>query len=349
MILGGCAATYPWYPTLEHAKATSHPVETSTFQSIVNGQLQGPSSLTEHAEANPRRRVAQSPVPLTKGPGQTANHCKRPTPEAANELQQYVSSADTSVPPPSCIDFREATHSCESENLNLHSRGHSSKALEINSAIPTLPLTTSHVTADDNMSSSTASGGVMDGVVSLDAYLAAHEPPALLTTPKASRAKAPASAPALRAVGARSSQYTIKLHEKYQALGIPKPDFHFVGDEQGWGGKVVFRGLLGEGEGGGDLVFEEKVAFGSKQEAKEKLSEVALGEVEKLEREGKLGNNRKGQKAKEERATKVDTEREPVVNYVGQLLGMHILFSSTTYLQTTDDPFQLGKRVNHML
>ncbi|KAH8728377.1 hypothetical protein GQ44DRAFT_824203 [Phaeosphaeriaceae sp. PMI808] len=92
------------------------------------------------------------------------------------------------------------------------------------------------------------------------------------------------------AVGARSSQYTIALHAKYQALGIPQPLFNFTGASNvGWSAQVSFPGLdIAELQGIKDGSYSS-----SKQEAKERSSELALNILEQLEREGRITKMKK--------------------------------------------------------
>ncbi|KAF2681037.1 hypothetical protein K458DRAFT_310227 [Lentithecium fluviatile CBS 122367] len=183
----------------------------------------------------------------------------------------------------------------------------------------------------------------MDCVISLDAYLADHQSAA--PSPPSASKSAQAAPLAPRAVGARSSKYIVLLHEKYQALGIPRPEFSFTGDSQiGWRGKVIFSGLFrGEEEGSGALVLEEKAFFGTKQEAKEKLSERTFEELERLEKEGKVRKRPKTKTAKEvvevQRAAK--REKGPGVNYVGLLLEFQ---RSTNGPQPTYMDYTLGNQ-----
>ena len=119
-----------------------------------------------------------------------------------------------------------------------------------------------------------------------------------------------------RPVGARSSKHTILLHEKYQALGIERPDFVFEGDSTaGWGVRMTF---LGEAlEGGG--------RYASKQEAKEALCVKAMALVESLEAEGKLQKSKKVRQPNEAISPDRAKENGLVVNWSGQLLGMPCL------------------------
>ncbi|KAF2638357.1 hypothetical protein P280DRAFT_491786 [Massarina eburnea CBS 473.64] len=196
--------------------------------------------------------------------------------------------------------------------------------------------------------------------MSLDDYLKTHTPPAPKEKqqPAAPKPKATLVAAVPRALGARSSKHTIRLHEKYQGLGIPQPEFEFEGGSvEGWWGKVVFRGLLGSsssttdadvglsGEGArvgenGDVEVSEKGPFGSKQEAKEKLSEVALGVLEGLEMAGLVVKRVRMKKGSDDVAVEGKlANNEPVVNYVGQLLEFQ---RSTASPQPTYADYQLG-------
>jgi hypothetical protein len=186
---------------------------------------------------------------------------------------------------------------------------------------PVLPL--AHNTTDGKMAAATPQGSVnvMDRVMSLHAYLAENEPP-----PQKTKSSAAQGAPSPRAVGARSSRYTIHLNELCQAWGVALPRFEFDGSESGWRGTVFLERLLrgdAEDQEFQDLVLEEKALSGSKQEVKEKLSEKAVRELEKLISEGKLEkkSKKKGQVG-QAGVTLVDNkDSAPPINYVGQLLG----------------------------
>ncbi|KAF1944673.1 hypothetical protein EJ02DRAFT_340315 [Clathrospora elynae] len=124
------------------------------------------------------------------------------------------------------------------------------------------------------------------------------------------------------AIGARSSMHTIRLHEKYQALGIPQPLFTYGGSGmEGWTVTVSFPGLDAKELQG---ISEEK-KFNSKQEAKEALSKRALEILEELENEGKVKKAEKGSGP----------------NYVGQLLEFQ---RSTASPQPTYNDYQSGTR-----
>jgi hypothetical protein len=62
--------------------------------------------------------------------------------------------------------------------------------------------------------------------------------------PSATNANTPTPGGGPIAISARSSKYTIALHDKYQGLGIPQPTFTFEGSsDRGWNGQVSFPGL----------------------------------------------------------------------------------------------------------
>jgi hypothetical protein len=127
----------------------------------------------------------------------------------------------------------------------------------------------------------------------------------------------PEDEPQPRALAARSSKFTIELHEKYQAYGIPRPDFVFSGNgAEGFTVRTTFMER--------DLHVTEP--SGSKQEAKERLSEVCLGVLNELEQEGRLERASKAKKPKtgDAQPEVVKKEKERMVNYIGQLLGMCI-------------------------
>ncbi|KAF1973693.1 hypothetical protein BU23DRAFT_463741 [Bimuria novae-zelandiae CBS 107.79] len=126
-----------------------------------------------------------------------------------------------------------------------------------------------------------------------------------------------------RVIAARSSKYTIELHEKYQELGIPRPVFVFESDStEGWRAKTEFLGKQ----------LRVESACGSKQEAKERLSELCVGVVREMEDAGLL--------SKAPKAKKASLEKEPVVNYIGQLLEFQ---RSTGSPQPVYTDFQLGQ------
>ncbi|KAL1612182.1 hypothetical protein SLS60_000406 [Paraconiothyrium brasiliense] len=162
-------------------------------------------------------------------------------------------------------------------------------------------------------------------IFSIEEFKALREHPAPTTD-------AP-EAPQPRALAPRSSKFTIELHEKYQAYGVPRPDFVFSGD--GVVGFCVRTEFLGR---------ELRVdgPCGSKQEAKEKLSEICLSVFNELEREGNLERAHKSKKQKTESTQPevVKKDKEPVVNYIGQLLEFQ---RSTASPQPTYTDYQLGQ------
>jgi len=194
----------------------------------------------------------------------------------------------------------------------------------------------------------------LDGVISMDDFMIqnkhAHEAQKLVQNPKQSTSAPPSKKPKTPnqkhtplvpvAVGARSSRHTILLHEKYQALGIPQPLFTYGGgSETGWTVCVSFPGLDDAEELQG-LKFEEERKFNSKQEAKEALSQKALGVLEELEKEGRVKKGGKGKKKKGggegegKVVEKVKEEKGPGENYVGKLLGMSF-YSLLVYVLPT--------------
>ncbi|KAH7357529.1 hypothetical protein BKA66DRAFT_515344 [Pyrenochaeta sp. MPI-SDFR-AT-0127] len=141
------------------------------------------------------------------------------------------------------------------------------------------------------------------------------------------------------AVGARSSKHTILLHEKYQALGILQPVFTYGGSsENGWTVQVSFPGVLVDRLQG----LREEKSFNSKQEAKESISQKALQVLEELEREGKISKAGKARK-KDGSVTQQQEvkEKEPGVNYIGQLLEYQRSISSA---QPTYTDYGVGSR-----
>ncbi|KAK7186919.1 hypothetical protein PSPO01_07048 [Paraphaeosphaeria sporulosa] len=145
----------------------------------------------------------------------------------------------------------------------------------------------------------------------------------------------PETQPQPRALASRSSKFTIELHEKYQAYGIPRPEFVFSGDgEEGFRVSTEFMGK--------ELHVTEPC--GSKQEAKERLSEACLKVLKQLESEGKLERASKAKKQKMEHAQpeviEKGKEKMPVVNYIGQLLEFQRSIASP---QPTYIDYQLGQ------
>lgn len=143
--------------------------------------------------------------------------------------------------------------------------------------------------------------------------------PTMLATPAAKKLKIAPDAKSLTpvAVGARTSKYTILLHETYQALGLPPPSFAYSGgSSQGWTVELSFPSLDIEALQG----LKEDGFFNSKQEAKEAISKTALAIVEQMQAEGKIRKSGKERRAERgEQQEKV--MKEPGPNYVGQLLG----------------------------
>lgn len=214
------------------------------------------------------------------------------------------------------------------------------------------------------------------GALSLDDYLNAHPPPAPKTASKPpSQPRAANSSPkptpippAPRAVGARSSKHTIKLHEKYQALAIPQPKFIFEGGSvEGWWGKVVFPSILKANRSSeddenltlspqvtlhdnGDISLYDKTSCPSKQEVKEKLSEGALTILEELENKNKIGKKPKQKKGSSsssgtagasggQEAHNALYKEKDTTNYVGQLLEFQRSISAP---QPTYTDYQVG-------
>lgn len=173
----------------------------------------------------------------------------------------------------------------------------------------------------------------LEGVMSLDDFLSAHQADhdahmAARNTeqkPPAKRSKTSTSTTPLQpvAVGARSSQYTILLHERYQALAIPRPVFAFHGDSiTRYGVTVSFPGLDNAEELQG---LREEGPFNSKQEAKEAVSKSAVTILERLVEEGRVTNAGKAKKPKGEPIQQQPKEKEESgENYVGQLLGTYV-------------------------
>ncbi|KAI8933900.1 hypothetical protein NX059_009594 [Plenodomus lindquistii] len=204
------------------------------------------------------------------------------------------------------------------------------------------------------------------GVFRLEDYLAAHKAeieaqqrarkkadqiaksakattPTPVAAPPVKKAKITANSDAATpivpiAVGARSSKYTILLHEKYQALALPQPQYKYNGGSGvGWSVEVGFPGLEVEELQG----LKEEGMFNSKQEAKEAASKTILEVLERMIEEGrvrkpeKVKNGGKGAEGKEKEVKEVGT------NYVGQLLEFQRANGSP---QPTYTDYQSGTR-----
>ncbi|USP79228.1 hypothetical protein yc1106_06502 [Curvularia clavata] len=141
---------------------------------------------------------------------------------------------------------------------------------------------------------------------------------AMRATPPAKKAKTSENAsPAPVAVGARSSKYTILLHEKYQGLNIPQPLFTYEGGSgSGWNVSVSFPGLENAEELQG---LTDSKQYNSKQEAKEALSQKAFTILEELEKEGRVTKTAKARK-KIDNGIQIVERQQPEENYVGKLL-----------------------------
>ena len=273
---------------------------------------------------------------------------------AGEDLKRYLivptlssSSASLQSPSPAASDSKKTIPAHFSTDTIYEQTASTNKAEKRKMEVDTpTPLPTSfgsaHAEAMDGSSP-------LDGVISMDDFMIQHKdahqaqkhiketkqtapPPS--KKPKTPNGKATPLIPV--AVGARSSRHTILLHEKYQALGIPQPLFTYGGgSETGWTVSVSFPGLDDAEELQG-LKFEEERKFNSKQEAKEAMSQKALGVLEELEKEGRVKNGGKGKEKKgggegEGKVVekgKEENEKGPGENYVGKLVGMFFFFSS---------------------
>jgi hypothetical protein len=166
----------------------------------------------------------------------------------------------------------------------------------------------------------------VNGVMSLDDFLSANqeEHDAFMAAreaanePPSKKAKTKSSTPVQPvAVGARSSQHTVKLHDLHQKLAIPRPVFTYTGDSvTKFAVEVNFPGLVDAEELQG---LKEEGRFNSKQEAKEASSKSALAILERLVEEGRIT---KAKKPKGEPTQQQPKEKEELgENFVGQLLG----------------------------
>lgn len=202
------------------------------------------------------------------------------------------------------------------------------KAEDINMEVDFL---TQHTTpASGHAGGDTTITAPLEGVFSLDDFLATHTAANDAHTAAHEAANAPLGKKSMTvsnlspfqpiAVGARSSRDTILLHEKCQALAIPQPVFT-IGPSGAikWTVEVSFPGLVNAEELQG---LKEDGCFNSKQEAKEAASKTALAILEELEKAGRITNPGRAKKSKSEPGYQQPNEREePGENYVGQLLG----------------------------
>jgi hypothetical protein len=254
-------------------------------------------------------------------------------PVAGDDLREYLI-----VPPTSSLPIEQSFSQNHGTTLPVipesrpdTPRFHKSakgKAEDINMEVeyPAPPAKLNSVHAGED----TAITAPLDGVYTLDDFLSNHQadhdahiaareatkaPPA-----KKSKTSNNSAAPQPVAVGARSSKYTILLHEKYQALAIPQPVFTYSGSsDTRWAAEVSFPGLANAEELQG---LKEDGKFNSKQEAKEALSKRALGVLEELEKAGKVAKAGKTKKQQSEAIQSQSKEKEaPGENYIGQLLG----------------------------
>lgn len=182
---------------------------------------------------------------------------------------------------------------------------------------PTEPMS---LPSTHNIDDAVPNNAKLEGVFTMDEFLNTHgsEHAAMKAARSTSAAmKIPAG---LVAVGARSSKHTIALHMKYQALGIPQPQFTFHGSQgEGWTVEVSFPGLKNE-----ELqVISNGERYARKQEGKEGLSERALNILTRLEEEGKV-KKAEGPKSPDSKYTVLVHEklqqlgfRQPSVEYSG--------------------------------
>ncbi|KAH7080048.1 hypothetical protein BKA63DRAFT_233940 [Paraphoma chrysanthemicola] len=120
-----------------------------------------------------------------------------------------------------------------------------------------------------------------EGIYDIDDFFAARADHRL-AQPEDANTTLPVNKPI--ALGARSSKYTIALHEKYQSLRIAQPNFTFWGSSDfGWEGEVSVPGLDDSLQG-----IRDGKRYASKQEAKERVSEQALEILTHLEASGQF-------------------------------------------------------------
>ncbi|KAF1923663.1 uncharacterized protein M421DRAFT_425555 [Didymella exigua CBS 183.55] len=171
-----------------------------------------------------------------------------------------------------------------------------------------------------------------------DAFMAAREKANALPTKKSKTKSSTPVQPV--AVGTRSSEHTVRLHDLYQKLAIPQPVFMYEGDSiTKFTVEISFPGLANAEELQG---LKEEGRFNSKQEAKEASSKSALAILERLVEEGRVTNAGKTKKPKGESAQQLPKEKEePGENFVGQLLEFQRAAGAP---QPTYKDYQLGTR-----
>lgn len=247
-------------------------------------------------------------------------HLIVPSASSSTKVQQPLSQGASSVLDPASQPGTPRFHkpaNRKAENINM----------EVD--YPTQPTTLALAHARDDATITAP----LDGVYSLDDYLSTHQVDfdaqiaARETSgmPPAKKAKTSTNSTPLQpvAVSARTSKYTILLHEKYQALAIPQPVFTFSGNSvTRWAVEVSFPGLANAEELQG---LKEEGRFNSKQEAKEAASRTALAILEELEQAGRVTRAGKAKKPKGEPVYHLPKEKEePSENFVGQLLGTYL-------------------------
>lgn len=278
-----------------------------------------PSRGKRQGNASSRNQVL--PRQTKTQPGQTHNHPHR-TMAAGDDLLQYLIVPTGASPYPSASASNSDT-TPEASRGPHQSVGESSSSTT--RAEKTPPAKRSRMEVD------TQPGALPGQILSMEEFMTQRR----LSEQAVARPQAqPQPAPEPRIISARSSKNTIELHEKYQALGIPRPEFVFQGGSvEGWVVKTLFLGR--------ELSVQE--ACGSKQEAKEKLSEICLKVVKEMEEAGQLAKTPRAKKMKKggEEPPTAQTEKESNINYIGQLLGtspsnIHVSLFLPTYVSTAN-------------
>ncbi|KAF2276966.1 uncharacterized protein EI97DRAFT_304580 [Westerdykella ornata] len=224
-------------------------------------------------------------------------------------------------------------------------------ALPTTDTLPLLtPLPASHSNSTKSSSSTSGSSGhssarsVLDAVLNIDEFLAAHPLPAppeknnagsSSNSKKAQAKKKTASAggeeeeeghPVPKALSLRSGEYVSLLNTKVQLYALARPQFEFshvapsATVDEGWGVRMRLlagvgadaSGVWGSEAGTGDLEveLEERGPFASKQEAKEAVCARALEVLKTWEEEGRVGRGEKGKKRKGGAAALEEVESE---------------------------------------
>ncbi|OAL47312.1 hypothetical protein IQ07DRAFT_516181 [Pyrenochaeta sp. DS3sAY3a] len=212
------------------------------------------------------------------------------------------------------------------------------------------PQTTTTSTITEQIDKSSPSSPPQKTVFDIDEFVALHQPAhdalvqaraaAKLPQPKKQKINPQNAVPLTPvAIGARSSKFTILFHEKYQGLGLANPEFTWSGDsDRGWSVAVSFAELGDVPEVQG---LSEEGRYPNKQAAKEALCRKALGVLEELEREGRVGKRVKGVGVGGAGGGGEQMGKQVGENYIGQLLEFQRSLSAN---QPTYNDYSVGPR-----